>query len=125
MAPKRSRLQDASEAADAPRYECPRFQFCAPQLHGRDSLCMLLQANMTTGMDTAWHHVGFGNNGSESSYFQTWLVREAQIRDRGYVTGDRYKGDVTDRSGRKPRQPPFAAHPQISDVRKLAAARPR
>ena len=65
---------------------------------------------MTTGMDTGWLHVGFGNKGSEFSYFKTWLVREAQIRDRGYVTGGRYKGYVTQRLERGPRQPPFAAH---------------
>ena len=51
---------------------------------------------MTTGMDTVSLHVGFGKS-SEFSYFKTLLVREAQIRDRGYVTGGRYKGYVTER----------------------------
>ena len=52
--------------------------------------------------------MGVGNNGSEFSDFKTWLVREAQISDTGYVTGGRYKGYVTERSGRGPRQPPVA-----------------
>ena len=68
---------------------------------------------MTIGMDTGWLHVGFGKKGSDFSYLKTWLVREAQIRNRGYVRGGRYKGYVTERSGRGPRQPPFAAHPYI------------
>ena len=68
---------------------------------------------MTTGMHTGRLHVGFGNKGSEFGYFKTWLVREAQIRDRGYGTCGRYKGYVIERSGRGPRQPPFAAHPHI------------
>ena len=45
--------------------------------------------------------------------FKTWLVREAQIRDKGCVTGGRYKGYVSERLGRGLRQPLFAAHPHI------------
>ena len=56
-------------------------------------------------------HMGFGNKASEFSYFKTWLAREAPIHDRGHATCSRYKGYVTEHSGRGPRQPPFAVHP--------------
>ena len=57
--------------------------------------------------------MGLGNKASEFSYFTTWLVREAQIRNSGYVTRGHYKWYVIERPGHGPRQPPFAAHCRI------------
>ena len=57
--------------------------------------------------------MGFSNKACEFRYFKTRLVSEAQIRDMGYATCGRYNGYVAERSGRRLRQPPFAAHPHI------------
>ena len=53
--------------------------------------------------------MGLGNKAFDYSYLTTWLVREAQIRDRGYVTCGRYKGTW----GAGPRQPPLRHTPNI------------
>ena len=47
------------------------------------------------------------------------LHTKTKLRDRGYVTGGRWKRYVTGRSGRGTRQNPLAAHPHMKNDRAI------
>ena len=63
----------------------------------QDSLCKPTQPLASIQVSL---HMGLGNKAAEFSYLKTLLVRESQIRDRGYIKCGRCKGHVTERSGR-------------------------